>query len=252
MVMSGKGGVGKTTVAVNLAIGLALYGRSVGLLDADITGPNIPKMLGIEDQGLLVDGDLIQPFIFPAGPDGIEVVSMAFLADRSEAIALKGPVKMSLLRQFVHNISWGGPDGVLDYMIVDLAPGTGDEPVSIAELLKPDGAIIVAIPHSLSIMDALRAVDLLRKMNVPVLGLVENMSGFICPHCGSAIDIFSPQSAIYAAEMAGVPVLGRIPLDPAIPESCDSGRPYIIKAGSSASCTLEKIAATVIEQCEGK
>lgn len=183
MVMSGKGGVGKTTVTVNLALGLAIYGRHVGLMDADVTGPNVPKMLGIEGEFMEAREDgTVSPVNISVGPGtGIEVASMAFLVEKDEPIVWNGPVKMQVLRQLAEDVDWGD----LDYAIVDLPLGTSDEPVSIAQLVAPEGAIIVTTPYDVALMDAERAVDMARNLGVPVSGIVENMSGFCCPKCGN-------------------------------------------------------------------
>lgn len=248
MVMSGKGGVGKTTVAVNLSLGLALYGRHVGLLDADITGPNVPKMLKIEDEALLPQEDrTIQPVFIQVGPgQGIEVVSMAFFIDRDTPVMWKGPVKMEMLRKFIEEISWGD----LDYMIVDLPPGTSDEPITIAQLLQPTGVIIVTTPYDVALMDAEKAVDLSRAMDVPVIGIIENMSGFCCPHCGAQMD-FLVGGAEKAAERLGVPFLGRIEIDPKVCEAGDVGKPFILNPGTKAARAFDSIVIGLIERFEG-
>ncbi len=248
MVMSGKGGVGKTTVAVNLSLGLALYGRNVGLLDADITGPNVPKMLKIEDEALQpLEDRTVQPVFIQIGPgQGIEVVSMAFFIDRDTPVMWKGPVKMEMLRKFIEEISWGD----LDYMIVDLPPGTSDEPLSIAQLLQPNGVIIVTTPYDVALMDAEKAVDLARALDVPVLGIIENMSGFCCPHCGEQVD-FKVGGAEKAAERLGVPFLGRIEIDPKICEAGDTGKPFILNSGTPAAKAFDRIVVDLIERFEG-
>lgn len=248
MVMSGKGGVGKTTVAVNLALGLALYSRHVGLLDADITGPNVPKMLKIEDEALAPQEDrTIQPVFIQIGPgQGIEVVSMAFFIDRDTPVMWKGPVKMQMLRKFIEEIAWGD----LDYMIVDLPPGTGDEPISIAQLLEPNGVVIVTTPYDVALMDAEKAIDLARAMDVPVLGIIENMGGFCCPKCGEQIN-FKVGGAEKAAERLGVPFLGRIEIDPKLCEAGDTGKPFILNAGTPAAKTFDKMVIDIMEHFEG-
>jgi ATP-binding protein involved in chromosome partitioning len=238
MVMSGKGGVGKTTVAVNLALGLALYGRSVGLLDADITGPNVPKMLRLEEEMFQPQEDrTIRPAFVQVGPgQGIEVASMAFLIERDSPVMWKGPLKIQMLKKLVDGIDWEQ----LDYAIVDLPPGTSDEPISIAQLLKPDGVIIVTTPYDVALMDTERAVDLAKTMDTPILGLIENMSGLCCPHCGERTN-FKTGGAEDAAKRLGVPFLGRIEIDPRICDSGDSGRPFILNAGTAAARDFELI-----------
>ena len=250
MVMSGKGGVGKTTVAVNLGLGLALYGKEVGILDADITGPNVPKMLKIEDAVLTGEEDqTIHPVELPVGLDsGIKVVSMAFVIGKDSPVVWRGPLKMQALRQFIDAVRWGD----LDYMLIDLPPGTSDEPLSIAQLLKPDGTIVVTTPQDLSLMDARKAIDMSRALGIPVLGIVENMSGFSCPKCGGAIDLFKVGGGMRAAEELGVPFLGRIEIDPAICESGDSGRPFILNVASRNAEAFDEITRKIMAHYEGE
>lgn len=243
MVMSGKGGVGKTTVAVNLSLGLALYGNAVGLLDADITGPNVPKMLKIEEEAFCFEGDQIYPYLLEVGPFGIQVVSMAFMVERDTAVAWKGPLKISMLKQFAKKVEWED----MDYLIVDLPPGTSDEPISIAQLLKPDGAIIVTTPHELSIMDAKRSVEMAKVVGVPVLGLVENMSAIRCPRCGKVIELMGFKNCESVAAELDIPYLGRVEMDPAIAVAGDSGRPFILDTNSSVAKSFETIVRKVIE-----
>lgn len=249
MVMSGKGGVGKTTVAVNLALGMALYGKEVGLLDADITGPNVPKMLNIEDMSLMGEVDqTIYPVELPIGIDsGIKVVSMAFITRDDSPVVWRGPLKMQILRQFIESVVWGE----LDYMLVDLPPGTSDEPMSIAQILKPDGTIVVTTPQDLALLDARKAIEMSRSMGVPVLGIVENMSGFTCPSCGKPIDLFKVGGGEKAAEELGVPFLGRIVIDPEVCEAGDRGTPFILSVGSKAAEAFEQIVQRIFDHYEG-
>ena len=244
MVMSGKGGVGKTTVAVNLALGLALYGKKVGILDADITGPNVPMMLNVEEEAMVGGDDgKIQPVEIPVGADGVvKVVSMAFIAGRDSPIVWRGPLKTQMLRQFIEAVAWGD----LDYMLIDLPPGTGDEPLTIAQLLRPEGTVIVTTPQDLALIDARRAIDMSRSLSVPVLGIVENMSGFSCPGCGGAIDLFKVGGGMRAAEELGAPFLGRIEIDPGICESGDRGRPFILRVRSRNAEAFDGIAKKII------
>ncbi|NYT01411.1 MAG: Mrp/NBP35 family ATP-binding protein [Methanosarcinales archaeon] len=248
MVMSGKGGVGKTTVAVNLALSLATYGKNVGLLDADITGPNVPKMLGIEGQPLVsgLDGK-VEPVQIVVGPDqGLSVISMAFLVGEDGSVAWRGPMKMAMLKQFVERVDWGD----LDYLIVDLPPGTSDEPISIAQLLHPTGAVVVTTPHDLSMMDAARAVEMSRLMEVPVLGIVENRSGFVCPECGRPIDLFSAAGGDKRVQSMGVPVLGKVEVDPDIVRAGDRGRPIILNSRKKTAQAFEEMVRRIIQKCE--
>ncbi len=227
MVMSGKGGVGKTTVAVNLAFALQMKGFNSGVLDADIHGPNVPKMLGLEKSKLDTTSEGILPAKIPLGAGrALEVMSLAFFLEKDSPVIWRGPLKMGALQQFLSDVVWGD----LDYLIADLPPGTGDEPLSIAQLI-PDitGSIIVTTPQDVALMDSRRAVNFSKKLNVPVIGVIENMSGFKCPHCGKEIDLFGTGGGERAARELGVPFLGRIPIDPAIVKDSDEGKPFILK-----------------------
>ncbi|HII07381.1 MAG TPA: Mrp/NBP35 family ATP-binding protein [Methanotrichaceae archaeon] len=250
MVMSGKGGVGKTTVSVNLGLSLALYGKVVGILDADITGPNVPKMLNIEDATMTGEEDqTIHPVELPVGADGaVRVVSMAFVIGKDSPVVWRGPLKMQVLKQFIETVTWGD----LDYMLIDLPPGTSDEPLSIAQLLHPDGMIIVTTPQDLALLDARKAIDMSRSLGIPVLGIVENMSGFTCPKCGKAIDIFKVGGGMKAAEELRVPFLGRIEIDPAICETGDSGKPFILNVQSKTAEAFDEIVRKIMAHYEGE
>lgn len=222
LVLSGKGGVGKSTVAANLAVSLSLVGKKVGLLDVDIHGPSIPKLLKLEGEKLLSDGEKILPVSIG---DNLKVMSVGFmLAEESDAVIWRGPMKYSLIKQFISQVDWGA----LDYLIVDSPPGTGDEPLTVAQLIEDaDGAVLVTTPQNLSTADVKRSISFCRKLGLPVLGVIENMSGFVCPHCGEHTDIFKSGGGERMAEETGVPFLGRIPIDPKIAESGDSGLPYV-------------------------
>jgi len=224
LVLSGKGGVGKSTVSTNLASALAAHGRQVGLLDLDIHGPNIPKMLGIEDQRPAVLENCMEP-VHVTG--NLSVMSMAFLLpDTSSPVIWRGPMKMAVIQQFLSDVNWGS----LDYMIVDLPPGTGDEALSIVQLApNVQGAVIVTTPQDVAVLDAVKAVKFIEKLELPVIGIIENMSGMICPHCGESIDLFGRGGGKKAAEDLGVPYLGSIPLDPAMMKAGDEGRPYVLR-----------------------
>jgi len=225
MVMSGKGGVGKSTVAANLAVSLARKGYEVGILDADVHGPNIPKMLGLEKEKLIGTPQGMLPIPLPLYPN-LKVLSMAFLLPNSDApVVWRGPLKHGVFQQFLGEVEWGD----LDYLIVDLPPGTGDEPLSIAHLIgQVDGSVIVTTPQEVALLDSRKAVVFSRMVHVPVIGIVENMSGFKCPHCGKEIDLFKVGGGEKAAVELQVPFLGRIPLDPEIVQNCDRGQPFVV------------------------
>jgi ATP-binding protein involved in chromosome partitioning len=225
LVLSGKGGVGKSTVAANLAMSLSNHGYQTGLVDLDIHGPNIPKMLGIEESKLTsLDGKKIDP-VRLTGTLG--VVSMAFLLpEKSSPVIWRGPMKMTAIRQFLEDVNWKS----LDFLVVDLPPGTGDEVLTVAQL-APNiaGAVIVTTPQEVAVLDSSKAVNFVKKIGLKVLGIVENMSGLICPHCNEEIDLFGKGGGKKAAEDLEVPYLGSIPIDPDMRKAGDEGRPYIIK-----------------------
>ena len=224
LVLSGKGGVGKSTVATNLATALSSHGRNTGLLDLDIHGPNIPKMLGIENARPSFLGKTIEP-VHVTGT--LAVMSMGFLLpDASTPVVWRGPMKMAAIRQFLEEVHWGA----LDYLIVDLPPGTGDEALTVAQLApNVQGAVIVTTPQEVAVIDALKAVKFIEKLELPVIGIIENMSGMTCPHCNAAIDLFGKGGGEKAAKDLGVPFLGSIPLDPAMVQSGDAGRPFVLR-----------------------
>jgi len=224
MVMSGKGGVGKSTVAANLAVSLARKGYEVGILDADVHGPNIPKMLGLDNERLIGTPQGMLPIPLPLYPN-LKVLSMAFLLPNADApVIWRGPLKHGVFQQFLGEVEWGD----LDYLIVDLPPGPGDEPLSIAHLIgQVDGSVIVTTPQEVALLDSRKTVVFSRMVHVPVIGIVENMSGFKCPHCGKNIDLFKVGGGEKAAVELQVPFLGRIPLDPEIVQNCDRGQPFV-------------------------
>jgi len=222
IVLSGKGGVGKSSIAVNLAVWLSMQGKSVGLLDIDIHGPSIPKLLNLEGRNVQAEGNKIKPILYN---DTLKIMSIGFLLqNESDALIWRGPMKHNVIKQFVTDVSWGN----LDYLVVDCPPGTGDEPLSIAQLLgKIDGAVIVTTPQQLAVVDVKKCITFCRQLKLPVLGVIENMSGFICPHCSNQIDIFKGDGGKQMARDFGVPFLGSIPMDPALARACDSGKPFI-------------------------
>ena len=222
LVLSGKGGVGKSTVAVNIAVALGMEGKKVGLLDLDFHGPSIPTLLNLNNQTMRTDGKNAFPLDYAYG---IKVVSLGFLLpDKDAAVIWRGPIKIGVIKQFLGEIHWGE----LDYLIIDFPPGTGDEPLSVAQMLpESDGAVIVTTPQELSLADVRKSIGFCRQVKVPVLGVVENMSGLICPHCGGLIDLFKSGGGEAMAKKLKVPFLGRIPLEPAIVEASDSGKPFI-------------------------
>ena len=221
VVLSGKGGVGKSTVAVNLAVALMLFGKRVGLLDVDIHGPSVPTMLGLEGEKIrdCEDG------LLPVALGSLKVMSVAFLLrEQDDAVIWRGPMKMSVIRQFLQDVSWGD----LDYLIIDSPPGTGDEPLSVCQLISSlDGAVVVTTPQKVAAVDVRKSVTFCRQLKVPILGIVENMDGFICPGCGELTRIFRSGGGRKIAEDMGVPFLGSIPIDPQIVKACDDGQSYI-------------------------
>ena len=228
VVLSGKGGVGKTTVATNLAAAFAKRGKSTGILDVDIYGPNVPKLLGLEGERPEVKGETLEPV---PGPLGIKVMSMGFLLQKSDdAVAWRGPLVAKAISQFLSDLAWGE----LDVMVVDLPPGTGDEILSILQLIPNiDGVVIVSTPQEVAVLDARRAIQLVERMGVSVLGIVENMSEFVCPNCGETYKIFGEGAAKNACEVYGVDHLGTLPLDPRVISLSDKGTPFVIEEPDS-------------------
>jgi len=226
-ILSGKGGVGKSTITANLAIALARKGHKVGILDADIHGPSIPKILGIRGRELTA-GRIEGLGIFPVkGPLGIKVISMDFLlSDDETPVIWRGPMKMGAIRQFLADVAWGD----LDFLLIDLPPGTGDEPLSIMQLVPDiDGILMVTAPSEVSQIVVRRAIGFTRELRVPLVGIIENMSKFVCPKCGAEFDILGTGGGQKISEELGVPFLAKIPIDQKICEDSDRGTPFIIE-----------------------
>lgn len=238
LVMSGKGGVGKSTVATNLAVSLSLDGVDVGLLDADIHGPNIPKMLGVESRQVIGSKNRIIPVeLYP----NLKVISMGFfIGDQDNPVVWRGPIKHNAINQFISEVEWGD----LDFLIIDLPPGTGDEPLSVAHIIKNvDGSIIVTTPQDVALLDSRKAITFSRILGIPVIGIVENMSGLICPHCKRDIPLFKTGGGERAAKEMGVPFLGRVPIDPEVVTDCDRGMPFVmVHPDSEATKAFKEIA----------
>ena len=245
-VLSGKGGVGKSTVSANIATTLAEKGYKVGLMDCDIHGPSIPKILGIEDKRPIATEKGIEPVL--VSPK-LKVMSMGFLLQsRDSPVIWRGPLKMAAIKQFISDFNWGD----LDYLIVDLPPGTGDEPLSIAQLIPDsDGAVVVTTPQDVALVSVRKSINFVKQMNAPVIGIVENMSGFTCPHCKKTIDIFKKDGGIKTSKDFNVPFLGKIPLDPKIVESGDSGIAFTNKDSKSDTVrAFEAITERIVKNIE--
>ena len=225
-IASGKGGVGKSTTAVNLALALRELGLKVGILDADIYGPSMPKLLAIRERPQAIGGNRLRPI----ERFGMPVMSIGFLIEEETPMIWRGPMVMSALTQMLREVEWGA----LDVMVVDMPPGTGDAQLTMAQQVPLKGAVIVSTPQDLALIDARRGIAMFRRVNVPVLGIVENMSTFVCPQCGTRSDIFGHGGARREAERLGVPFLGEVPLDIAIREKSDSGSPVVATAPDSA------------------
>ncbi|MFZ0802547.1 MAG: Mrp/NBP35 family ATP-binding protein [Terriglobales bacterium] len=222
---SGKGGVGKTTLAVNLAIALAKLGHRVGLLDADVYGPNVPLMLGTSAQPKVLAENRIEPLEV----HGLKVISVGFLNPGDKPLIWRGPMLHSIIKQFLGSVVWGQ----LDYLVVDLPPGTGDVALSLIQTVPLTGAIVVSTPSDVSLQDARKAIEMFRQMKVDIVGMVENMSYFVCPHCQHEIDIFSRGGAEKTAKQFDVAFLGNIQLDPELRKSGDSGKPSVLEGENS-------------------
>lgn len=240
-VSSGKGGVGKSTVSTNLACALATRGLRVGLLDSDVYGPNIPLMFGVRDRPQVRDERVI-----PLEAHGVKLMSMGFLIDEEMPAIWRGPIVMGVIRQFLQQVEWGE----LDHLVVDMPPGTGDAQLSLVQLVRVDGGLLVTTPQEVSVGDVLKAIKMFERVEVPVLGVVENMSGFLCPHCGERTDLFGRGGGRRLAERTGVPFLGEIPFGASVVASSDRGRPTVVDApdspeGRAFLAIAERVAAAL-------
>jgi len=238
-VFSGKGGVGKTTVSVNLAYAFQLEGFSTGILDADITGPNVAKMLNVDSELIFLNEKII-----PFEKYGAKMISMASLIKSGQPIIWRGPMRSKVLNQFLADVEWGE----LDYLIADLPPGTGDEILTISQQMKPDYAVIVTTPQEISVMDAERAINMAKQLKIPFIGVVENMAGFVCPHCSAVLNIFGEGGGRKLADDNGVPFLGSIPIDIDARILGDKGKPIVLeKPNCEVTQTFKSIVNLIVE-----
>jgi Mrp family chromosome partitioning ATPase len=247
IIMSGKGGVGKTSVSVNLAIALAQRGFKVGLLDVDIHGPDIPRMLGLQGMMGVGEGRRMTPMRFS---EKLAAVSMeSLMQDKDEAVIWRGPMKHGAIRQFIGEVDWGP----LDFLVIDAPPGTGDEPLTVAQLIKDAQAVIVTTPQEIALADVRKSINFCKTVKMEVCGVIENMSGYTCPHCSKIIDIFGTGGGEKTALAMGLPFLGRIPFDPNMVQCADAGISYqTAYAGSAAADALANIAGLVASLTENK
>ena len=250
LVLSGKGGVGKSTVSVNLAYALSNHGFQTGLLDLDIHGPSIAKMLGIEDLRLQGIGNKIMPIKVTGS---LKVISMALLLNETDSpVVWRGPMKAAAIQQFLGDVDWGD----LDYLVCDLPPGTGDEALNIVQYApNVEGAVIVTTPQDVAVLDSTKAIKFIEMMELPVLGIIENMSGLVCPHCGEVLEVFGQGGGKKAADKYNVPFLGSIPLDIDMRRAGDEGRPFILKSpgqkgGDAAREAVDKVMENLIAEVE--
>ena len=242
-VASGKGGVGKSTTAANFALGLAAIGLKVGLLDADIYGPSVPKLFGLTG----VKPEIRDQMLVPIETCGIRVMSIGFLVDEDAPMIWRGPMVMSAVTQLLRDVNWGG----LDVLVVDMPPGTGDTQLTLAQQVPLAGAVIVSTPQDLALIDARRGVAMFQKVDVPILGVVENMSYFVCPNCGTRHDVFAHGGARAEAEKLGVPFLGEIPLTMAIREGSDGGKPVVVADPDGPHARVYRDIATKVHAALG-
>jgi len=246
LILSGKGGVGKSTVAVNVAVGLAMRGLKVGLMDVDLHGPSIPGMLGLCGAAPAAAGEsLIRPLVYEidaSGAEPLRVMSIDFfLKSRDEAVIWRGPMKIGAIKQFIGQVCWGE----LDYLVVDSPPGTGDEPLSVAQSIPGARAVVVTTPQNVSVSDVRRSITFCRSVKLDVLGVIENMSGLVCPHCNGRIELFKTGGGEKMAAQMGVPFLGRLPIDPSVVAACDEGKPFV--AATEAGSTRDAVRRIIEE-----
>ncbi|GAB4185457.1 MAG: Mrp/NBP35 family ATP-binding protein [Geothermobacteraceae bacterium] len=243
LVMSGKGGVGKSTTALNLALALAAEGKAVGLLDVDLHGPSLPTMLGMDDKRPQMGEEGIIPLDF----QGLRVMSIGFLLEsRDQAMIMRGPMKHGAIQQFLADVAWGP----LDVLVIDCPPGTGDEPLSAAQLLgEGAGAVIVTTPQDVALVDVEKSVSFARQLKMNIIGIIENMAGFVCPHCNEVTDLFGRGGGEKLAHDKGIEFLGRIPLDPRMVQAGDTGRPFLVEHGDSVAAeALRHVARCALKQ----
>ena len=243
-VASGKGGVGKSTVAVNLAVALARQGLAVGLMDSDIFGPSLPRMMGISGKPALADGKTL----IPMRKWGVACMSIGFLIAEETAMIWRGPMVMSAVQQLIGDVAWGE----LDVLLIDMPPGTGDAQLTLSQRVPLTGAVIVSTPQDIALLDARRGISMFRKVEVPVLGIVENMSVFVCPHCGEGTHIFGSGGARAEAEKLGAPFLGEAPLALELRERCDAGTPAAADDASPSGQAFREIAARLWQEVEAR